>query len=97
MQLYIAAGGLVYLTISRPDIAYAVHVVSKFENEPRSVRRFGRGGLSESAGLFRHAYGQIADMDSELFLSGLGLVDLPSLRSYRTAIACSLPDVLTAI
>lgn len=32
MQLSIAAGGLVYLTISRPDIAYAVHVVSKLEN-----------------------------------------------------------------
>ncbi|KAK3036040.1 hypothetical protein RJ639_030741 [Escallonia herrerae] len=30
-------GSLVYLTITRPDIAYAVHVVSQFVSAPRSV------------------------------------------------------------
>ncbi|KAG9447270.1 hypothetical protein H6P81_013398 [Aristolochia fimbriata] len=30
-------GGLLYLTISRPDISYAVHVVSQFMSAPRSV------------------------------------------------------------
>ncbi|KAG9439601.1 hypothetical protein H6P81_019766 [Aristolochia fimbriata] len=30
-------GGLLYLTISRPDISYAVHVVSYFMSAPRSV------------------------------------------------------------
>ncbi|KAK3010459.1 hypothetical protein RJ639_010668 [Escallonia herrerae] len=30
-------GSLVYLTITRPDVAYAVHVVSQFVSAPRSV------------------------------------------------------------
>lgn len=30
-------GSLIYWTISRPDIAYAVHLVSQFMSAPRSV------------------------------------------------------------
>ncbi|KAK3013839.1 hypothetical protein RJ639_009485 [Escallonia herrerae] len=33
-------GSLVYLTITQPDIAYAVHVVSQFVSAPRSVHWF---------------------------------------------------------
>lgn len=32
------AGGLIYITFFRPDIAYAVHVVSQFLAAPRSAR-----------------------------------------------------------
>ena len=49
-------GGLVYLSISRPDIAYAVHIVSQFASAPSSVRyvvvlrtlRYLRGTLSRA-------------------------------------------------
>ena len=49
-------GALVYLTISRPDIAYAVRVLSQFVSAPRSthyaallrVLRYFRGSLTRS-------------------------------------------------
>ena len=49
-------GSLVYLTISRPDIAYVVRVLSQFVNAPRSthyatllrVLRYLRGTLTRS-------------------------------------------------
>ncbi|XP_056168716.1 secreted RxLR effector protein 161-like [Syzygium oleosum] len=49
-------GSLIYLTISRPDIAYAVHVVSQFVAAPRTthyaavlrILRYLRGTLSRS-------------------------------------------------
>ncbi|XP_020110392.1 uncharacterized protein LOC109725561 [Ananas comosus] len=49
-------GALVYLTISRPDIAYAVHIVSQFMQAPTSVHyvallrilRYLRGSIHQS-------------------------------------------------
>ena len=37
MQLFIIVGSLVYLTVTRPDIAYAVHLVSQFLSAPHST------------------------------------------------------------
>ncbi|XP_051149269.1 uncharacterized mitochondrial protein AtMg00810-like [Andrographis paniculata] len=33
-------GNLIYLTVTRPDIAYAVHIVSQFMSAPRTTHRY---------------------------------------------------------
>ena len=67
-------GCLVYLTVTRPDIAYAVHIISQFVSAPRTthwaallrILRYVRGTLhqclllSSTSSLTLHAY---ADAD----------------------------------
>ncbi|KAK9108921.1 hypothetical protein Sjap_016981 [Stephania japonica] len=67
-------GSLVYLTISRPDIAYAVHVVSQFMSSPRTahftavlrILRYVKGTLF---------HGHHFSDDSPLVLSGYSDAD----------------------
>ena len=67
-------GSLIYLTVTRPDIAYAVHIVSQFMSAPRTahftavlrILRYVKGTLLHGLHFSAH---------SSLILSGYSDVD----------------------
>ena len=85
-------GSLVYLTITRPDISYAVHQVSQYLSAPRSthytavlcILRYLKGTLFH--GLF---YSAQSPLVLRVF-SGAGWVGIPLIAGPLQVIAFSL-------
>ena len=80
-------GGLVYLTVTRPDIAYPVHVLSQFLSAPRTthyaailhILRYIKGTLFH--GLYFSAHSSLSLQGDTQMLIGLviPLIVLPLL------------------